>query len=697
VVARPDALTALLDASALLLAQGHATEVVSGILDLARHVINADAYAVWRTYDAYTWRALAAYGLSASYRREIKAAVPVPPSFQAIQDVTTDPTVQDNAEIYKAEGIRSMMIVPLQLRDPIPGGPNAGTITFYWRSQRSFSELDVAYASALANLSAAALNLSELHEQNQLEKRRLAFLAEASAVLASSLDYEATLQRVAQLAVTQIADWCSVHVIENGVPSRLIVAHADPAKVDFAKEYTARYPEILREDRGIGLVMRTGETEVYPRITDEMITAAISDPEQLEMIRRLQMSSSILVPLKSRGKVLGALRLVAAGGDYNFSQDDVQLAEDIARRAAAAIENAKLHRAVLDQKDRLSLAHSAARMGTWHWDLIHQEMVWSDEFKEIHGIDHNRASTAGGGSGLIHPDDFDRVLREVNAVLNSDAEYVSTEHRAVAGDGRIFWVHSRGRIERSAEGKALSIIGITMDVTERHHAENALRRSEKLATAGRLAATVAHEINNPLESIVNLVYLARQTAGIPQEAAEFLTTTDAELTRIAQIVRQTLGFYREAVDPRNSNISQIVAETCEVYRHRMNGRSVTCDMDLDESLYAHVIPGELKQVIANLVANAVDAIDSGGRIQVSVKRDGDAAVLTIADTGSGIEEEHMPHLFEPFFTTKAEVGTGLGLWVTKGIVEKQRGKISISSSTAPENHGTTIAVKLPLA
>lgn len=681
----------------MLLAQGHATEVVSGILDLARHVIDADAYAVWRTYDAYTWRALASYGLSPSYRTELRTPVPKVPEFQAIPDISTDPTIQENAEIYQAEGIHSMMIVPLQLRDPLPKGLNAGTITFYWRAQRTFSELDIAYASALANLSAAALNLSELHEQNQREKRRLAFLADASAALASSLDYEATLQKVAHLAVSQIADWCSVHVVENGVPNRIIVAHSDPAMVEFAKEYVARYPEAIREDRGIGLVLRTGETEVYPRITDEIIAAMIPDPEQREIIRKLRFTSSILVPLKSRGKVLGAMRLISAGGDYNFSQDDVRLAEDVARRAASAIENAQLHRAVLDQKDRLSLAHSAARMGTWQWDLINQEMVWSDEFKEIHGIQHNSASTAGGGSGLIHPDDFERVMREVNAVLNSDSEYVSTEHRAVAGDGRIFWVHSRGRIDRNEEGKPVSIVGITMDVTERHHAENALRRSEKLATAGRLAATVAHEINNPLESIVNLVYLAQQTPGIPPEAAGFLATTDAELTRIAQIVRQTLGFYREAVDPRHSNICKIVSETCEVYRHRMIARSVMCHMDLDEELYAHVIPGELKQVVANLVANAVDATDAGGHIQISVKRDGEHAAITIADTGSGIEDEHMPHLFEPFFTTKAEVGTGLGLWVTKGIVEKQRGTISIESSTDPVDHGTAITVKLPLA
>ena len=119
-------------------------------------------------------------------------------------------------------------------------------------------------------------------------------------------------------------------------------------------------------------------------------------------------------------------------------------------------------------------------------------------------------------------------------------------------------------------------------------------------------------------------------------------------------------------------------------------------MELDRDLYAHVISGELKQVIANLVANAVDATDSGGHIHITVKREGENATIVISDTGSGIDETNMPHLFEPFFTTKAEVGTGLGLWVTKGIIEKQQGAISIRTSTDPVDHGTTITVTLPL-
>ena len=687
---------ALLDASAMLLASVSVDAVVARIVELSRQIIKADAYAIWRTYDAHCWRVLAASGLSQGYRRELLAKDPIIPQFQAIPDVTRDDVVAQYEQIYKEEGIRSLLVVPLQLADPLPDGPNAGTITFYWREQREPSHLDIFYASALANLSSAALRISELHEQNQREKARLAFLAEASELLASSLDYEVTLERVARIAVPRVADWCTVQVVENGALTRVAVAHTDPAMVELAHEYLARYPEKPREDRGLGRVLRTGEPEFVPAITEEILSAGIPDPEQRAMLQRLGLTASIVVPLKSRGKMLGAIRLLASG-DRRFREDDVRLGEDLARRAAVAIENAQLHRAVLEQENRFRLAHAAARMGAWSWDIVNGRMTWSDEFRELHGLSHNAASTEGAGPGLIHPDDRDRVLREMQEAFEQGGEFVSVEHRAVRVDGSVFWIHSRGRIERDADGRASGVVGIAMDITERRQSEEALRKTEKLAAAGRLAATVAHEINNPLESIVNLIYLSRNAEELPESVAAYLKTVDEELMRIAQIVRQTLGFYRESVGPRKSDVGKIVGETVDVYRSRIASRDMKCEMELEKGLFAYVVPGELKQVVANLVSNAVDATDSGGRLRVTVRRAGDKAEIAVADTGCGIDIEHLPHVFEPFFTTKSDVGTGLGLWVTKGIVEKQGGTILIGSSTDENDHGTTITIALPLS
>ena len=692
----PDALRALLDASAMLLASSNASEVLAGILDVARSVISADCYAVWRTYDSRSWRVLASYGLPDGYRTELTNKDPVTPRFEAIPDVTANPTVSGRLDLYRTFGIHSLLVVPLTLRDSLASGESAGTITFYWYTPRTFNDFEITYASALANLSSAALNLADLHEQNQRERTRLAFLADSSAVLASSLDYETTLDRVAHLAVPHIADWCTVHVIENNVPTRIVVAHADPAQLSLAEEFSRKYPEQIVPERGLGLVLSTGQPEIYNVITEEMLVGAARDEEHLQLLRQLRFSGSILVPLLGHNeKVLGAIRLLVTG-ERTFRNDDLRLALDLARRAAAAIENAKLHREVLNQENRLRLAHAAAHMGTWSWDLIRDQLYWSDEWKHLHGVPLETEPSAELGQQLIHPEDRAQVLEQLSSALASDKDLVVFEHRSLLDGGRLLWLHHRARIERDDQGRATFMIGITMDVTERRQSEEALRRTEKLAAAGRLAATVAHEINNPLASILNLIYIAKLSPTLPDETRSLLTTAEGELNRTAQIVRQTLGFYRESVHPQQSDIGRLVSEILDVYRSRIQSRGLRCKSAIEPGLVLSVIPGELKQVIANLIANAVDATPSGGLITVSVKSDTDKGLITVADTGSGITPANLSRLFEPFFTTKEDVGTGLGLWVSRGIVEKHNGEITVATSLDSEHHGTTFTVALPL-
>ena len=680
----------------MLLASSSSQDILASILDLAQNLIAADAYAVWRTPDARIWRMVASRGLPPDYRSEVTSPPDYLPRFEAIPDVNSNDTVGKFGDLYAAYGIRSLLVVPLQLHNSIPTGPNGGTITFYWKTHRKFTDLDIAYASALANLSSAAINVAELNQQNQRERARLSFLADASEILASSLDYEITLERVAQLAVPQIADWCIVHVLENNIPTRLVVTHADPNQLALAKDYSKRYPEKIVPDRGLGYVLRTGKPEFHPSISDEMVVAVAKDEEHLRILRTLRLSGSILVPLRSHsGTPLGAIRLLAANG-RSFGQDDLRLAEDLSRRASGAIENARLHREVIDQENRLRLAHAAARMGTWSWDLLRNEIAWSDEWKHLHGLPPDIAPDPEIGQSLIHPEEREQVLTQLSAALASTSDLAVFEHRVLTPDKRLLWVHHRARIVRDHDGHATSIIGISMDVTERRQAEETLRRTEKLAAAGRLAATVAHEINNPLESIVNLIYIAKLSPGLPAETVELLTSAENELDRTAQIVRQTLGFYRESVHPQQSDIGRIVSDIVELYRSRIQARSLTCHTHIQHEVLASVIPGELRQVVANLLSNAIDATSSGGTLKVSVELRDSAVVIAVSDSGCGIDDAYLPRLFEPFFTTKADIGTGLGLWVSKGIVEKHGGTIGVHTSTAPVGHGTTFTITLPL-
>jgi signal transduction histidine kinase len=223
-------------------------------------------------------------------------------------------------------------------------------------------------------------------------------------------------------------------------------------------------------------------------------------------------------------------------------------------------------------------------------------------------------------------------------------------------------------------------------------AEQALRRVEKLAAAGRLAATVAHEVNNPLEALVNSVYLAQQATDSPEVAAH-LQLADSELRRITHIVRQTLGFYRESTLPQSTGLLQLVSEVLDLYRSRSVSRGLTLRVggETADEVFVKVIAGEIKQVLANLIANAIDATPRGGIVEVSVLRCEGGVEIVVSDTGSGISEVNRKHLFEPFFTTKADVGTGLGLWVSKGIVEKHGGSIVVDDAGET---GTTFRIRL---
>ena len=461
----------------------------------------------------------------------------------------------------------------------------------------------------------------------------------------------------------------------------------------FVEEYARLYPEVMRPDRGLGKVLATGEPEIYPRITDEMVVQSAKDERHLALLRRLGLSASILVPLSSRGKVLGALRLLGAGTGRFYGEDDVQLARDLARRAAIAIENARLHRAVLDQQQELQLSHAAAHMGSWSWDVIRQTVLWSDEFKALHGLDPHTQPTLEQAFDMVHEDDRERVRAELNRVIDSAETQFNYEHRSLTADGRIIWLQNRGRVKRDTARKAVRIAGLSIDITESRLAEQALRRSEKLAAAGRLAATVAHEVNNPLEALVNLIYLARGAAGLPDEAAAHLRIADGELRRMTHIVRQTLGFYRESTVPRDVDLGSLVTEVLELYRSRALTRGITlAQQESDSQLIVHANGGEIKQVVANLVSNAIDATSAGGFVNASVARLPNGIEVSVSDTGSGISEASRKHLFEPFFTTKSDVGTGLGLWVSKGIIEKHRGTISVDPAGPV---GTVVRFSLP--
>jgi len=246
---------------------------------------------------------------------------------------------------------------------------------------------------------------------------------------------------------------------------------------------------------------------------------------------------------------------------------------------------------------------------------------------------------------------------------------------------------------------------IVLDASDRKRSEEALRKTEKLAATGRLAASIAHEINNPLEAITNLLFLLRNFCQLEDPALNYVVMAEHEARRISEITQQTLRFYRQSTLPTRANMSELLDSVLTIYRGRLNSLSIQVERDFDAEMDLFCFSGELRQVFANLVGNAIDASTGGGRLLVRARRSHNwkepeqplGVRFAVADTGIGMESGVRERVFEAFFTTKEVTGTGLGLWVSHGIIVKHRGQVHVRSRMAQEGRasGTVFQIFIP--
>jgi PAS domain S-box-containing protein len=298
---------------------------------------------------------------------------------------------------------------------------------------------------------------------------------------------------------------------------------------------------------------------------------------------------------------------------------------------------------------------------------------------------------------LAPPERLDEVARNTE-LLKTGAHVDAYTTERMRKDGTRWPVLLSISPLRNKRGEIAGACAIAHDISVQRRSEEAVRRNEKLATAGRLAASIAHEINNPLEAVLNLLYLARNDSG---HAGEYLAQAEQEVGRVARLAQQTLGFVRDVSSPAAMNPVAIMDEILQLYSRKLEGRNIQVVRRYRSNSQITGYSGELRQLLANLLVNAVDAMPPGGSLHVRVMagrewssgRDG--IRITIADNGAGIPGASMQQIFEPFYTTKKETGTGLGLWVSRGIVEKHGGSMRVRSRTTGHASGTTFLIFLP--
>jgi len=580
----------------------------------------------------------------------------------------------------QGENGHAIAVLPLALE-----GRLLGVIALSFGENMSFSEERRRMKVTLARQAAQALERARLYAAEQTARQRLAFMAEASELLSSSLDYEQTLKQVAQLAVPRLADWCAIDmVMPNGEIQRLAVAHEDPEKVRWAYELQERYPPDPDDPHGVAQVIRSGQPEFFPDLPEELLEELIGDDDELRrIVDELGLRASICVPLSARGRTLGALTLIAAEKHPVFDQADFELAVELARRAGIAVDNSRLFQEA-EKGANAARALAYVADGVVLLDRAGFVRHWNPAVALIMGVDEEEA--LGLRVEAVVPA-WDSLSSHVPLVRPGEAIGRPVTVPMVA-QGRELWVSASG--VDFGEGTVYAL----RDVTD----ERALEK-----TRSDFVATASHELRTPLAAIYGAVRtLRREDLELSAEDnATFLEIMEAESLRLAQIVDQILvagqidadavDFDLETCDP--VELAEGVLESAAL--HLPDGISLHIDKKGTRPIICDA--NKLRQVLVNLVDNAIKYSPEGGDVEIRLDAHNGECLIQIADEGLGIPSSERERIFEKFYRldphqTRGVGGTGLGLYICRELVERMNGRLEVESEPGK---GSRFTVRLP--
>lgn len=358
---------------------------------------------------------------------------------------------------------------------------------------------------------------------------------------------------------------------------------------------------------------------------------------------------------------------------------------------------AEIHSRIGEDRIREAFQYAASGMAITDLDSYFQET--NPAYRQILGRTELELQ-AETILSVTYPEDRPNCQREIERLVSGEIASFVLEKRYLHPGGSPVWVRNSFSLLKDEDGCASHIILICNDITERRRAERLLLESEKLAVVGQLASSIAHEINNPLDAVLNLLFLVKGAESL-EEARSLAAQAEGETQRVAHIATHMLRFHKEQIKPTTTDITELLQSVLVLFKGKLAQAGVRLQFESKHAPSLVCYPGEIRQVLANLIRNAIDAMPNGGDLRLRVRtstlwRSGGSGVrITTADTGQGMSLETRERIYDPFFTTKGNLGTGLGLWVTTGILFKHHGSMRVRSSDTPDASWTVFTLVFP--
>jgi PAS domain S-box-containing protein len=581
--------------------------------------------------------------------------------------------------IGRSQPGHGLVCLPLVVEQRTIGG-----LVFSFGSDQNFTPERRALKVALARQAAVALERSRLVEAERALRGRLSFLGEATAILASSLDYETTLQRLAELAVPLLADWCTIDLLgAGGRIERLVVAHPDPERRRWAEQLQIRTDAHIDDDSGVARVLRTGEPEFAPEIPPEQLAAAgAANPAVAELLSQVTLRGWICVPLSAGVHTFAALTLVTEE-DRLLTQADFEIAQELAARASVAVENARLYREAERRADA-ALALEYVGDGVVLLDRGGRVRYWNTAVAAVTGVAEE-----------------DAVGRRISEVLPRWEE--------LAGPVELADAPERARpvtVPFAAGGheRWLAVAGVAFDAGTVYAIRDVSEERALERARDDFVATASHELRTPLAAVYGAARtLRRGDIDLPSEQRDtFLQIIEDESERLTMIVSQIL--LAGQLDDGRIDVSTGECELDELAASVVASAQLRAPEGVDLRLVTNGGPwvaladrDRLRQVLVNLVDNAVKYSPGGGEVTVELERVPGRVRLAVRDRGLGIPRDEQQRIFEKFYRLDPTLargvgGSGLGLYISRELVDRMGGRLTVESAPGA---GSLFRVELP--